>query len=301
MAAKVGGDDANRAFNGCLALTLRGELNAELLAAAWQVLTDRHEALRCAFTSDGQGLTVAGAPEHARPSRPSELGAEARARRVDSSSAPRWRRRSISSGRRSAGRRSSASSRGCTSWFLRPRGDLRRRVGGRAPARARRALPRGRLPLAGAAHAGGRRAGTGAVVRVVRLVASRPRGETRGGRRRGLLDRSGSRARSSRPDLPTDRPYPRADLRGSATRPAAGGRGSAEPLRRLGAEAGALRGHPDGGVSGWLARLTGQPDLIVGAAGRRSVGRACEAPAGHAVQVLPSARPSIRRPRSSGT
>jgi amino acid adenylation domain-containing protein len=58
LASKVGGDDANRAFNECLALTLRGALNVELLEAALQALIDRHEALRCSFTTDGQRFTV---------------------------------------------------------------------------------------------------------------------------------------------------------------------------------------------------------------------------------------------------
>ena len=61
MAAKVGGDDANRAFNGCFALTLRGELDGDLLAAAWQILTERHEALRCAFTSAIPAATLTSA------------------------------------------------------------------------------------------------------------------------------------------------------------------------------------------------------------------------------------------------
>src|SRR5579863_122081 len=84
MAAKVGGDDANRAFNGCLAVTLRGPLNVELLAAAWQIVTDRHEALRCGFTSDGQGLTVLA--DHRTTIVRHDLGAlsaDGRARRVD--------------------------------------------------------------------------------------------------------------------------------------------------------------------------------------------------------------------------
>src|SRR5204862_7873707 len=34
IASKVGGDDANRAFNECLSLRLRGALNAEVLARA---------------------------------------------------------------------------------------------------------------------------------------------------------------------------------------------------------------------------------------------------------------------------
>jgi len=58
IASKVGGDDANRAFNECLSLKLRGSLKPELLERALQVLTDRHEALRCRFTPDGDRFTV---------------------------------------------------------------------------------------------------------------------------------------------------------------------------------------------------------------------------------------------------
>ena len=58
LASKVGGADANRAFNECLSLTMRGKLNVELLEDVLQVLMDRHEALRCSFTADGHRFTV---------------------------------------------------------------------------------------------------------------------------------------------------------------------------------------------------------------------------------------------------
>ncbi len=58
VASKVGGADASRSFNECVSVTLRGDLNADLLAASWQALIDRHEALRCCFTPDGERFTV---------------------------------------------------------------------------------------------------------------------------------------------------------------------------------------------------------------------------------------------------
>jgi amino acid adenylation domain-containing protein len=61
IATKVGGDDANRAFNEALALTLRGPLNQDALEAALRVLSERHESLRCSFTADGQRFTVTSA------------------------------------------------------------------------------------------------------------------------------------------------------------------------------------------------------------------------------------------------
>src|SRR3954470_3573570 len=61
IASKVGGDDANRAFNECLSLKLRGTVNADLLEQAVQLLVDRHEALRCSFTPEGDRFTVVSA------------------------------------------------------------------------------------------------------------------------------------------------------------------------------------------------------------------------------------------------
>src|SRR5580692_3279167 len=58
IASQVGGADANRSFNECLSLTLHGQLNVEVLEMAIQLLMDRHESLRCSFTSDGQRFTV---------------------------------------------------------------------------------------------------------------------------------------------------------------------------------------------------------------------------------------------------
>jgi len=84
MASKVGGDDANRAFNECLALTLRGNLNADLLVAAFQILTNRHEALRCSFTSDGQRFTVLSTLQNTVVRRDvSDLPVEERDRRIE--------------------------------------------------------------------------------------------------------------------------------------------------------------------------------------------------------------------------
>ena len=58
LASKVGGDDANRSFNECSSLSLKGALDAARLEAALRALLARHEALRCAFAADGQRFTV---------------------------------------------------------------------------------------------------------------------------------------------------------------------------------------------------------------------------------------------------
>jgi amino acid adenylation domain-containing protein len=59
VASKAGGEDASRAFNECLTLTLRGALDAEALAAAFKGVLERHEVLRCAFSPEGDRLVAA--------------------------------------------------------------------------------------------------------------------------------------------------------------------------------------------------------------------------------------------------
>jgi amino acid adenylation domain-containing protein len=84
VASKVGGADASRAFNECVSVMMRGELNADLLAAAWQALIDRHEALRCCFTPDGERFTVLTGDESALVRHDlSALSPDERARRID--------------------------------------------------------------------------------------------------------------------------------------------------------------------------------------------------------------------------
>ncbi len=59
VASLVGGDDANRAFNECLALDLRGQIDASAIRFALQGLVDRHETLRGTFSPDGNHFIVA--------------------------------------------------------------------------------------------------------------------------------------------------------------------------------------------------------------------------------------------------
>lgn len=59
VASLVGGDDANRAFNECLALDLRGHVDPSAIRRAIQGLVDRHETLRGTFSPDGNHFIVA--------------------------------------------------------------------------------------------------------------------------------------------------------------------------------------------------------------------------------------------------
>ncbi|HEY4395994.1 MAG TPA: amino acid adenylation domain-containing protein [Polyangia bacterium] len=289
MAAKVGGDDANRAFNGCLSLTLRGDLNTDLLAAAWQTLTDRHEALRCGFTSDGQGLTIL-AERRSTLARHdlSELGAEARARRLDElfraevltpfdlERAPLCRTSLVRLEPRLHKLVFCAHEAVCDAGSA---GVLLRELA----ALYRVGLSRWPVPPTPADAGLGPAPTFASYASSLRARAARPE---------GAADEVYWLERLSGPlktlDLPTDRLYP-------ARRTYAASRldlplepGLTEALRRLGAEA----GHPfdvalRAAFQVWLARLTGQRDLIVAlpAAGQAVAG--AEALVGHAGHVLP--------------
>ncbi|PAX59718.1 non-ribosomal peptide synthetase [Brunnivagina elsteri] len=52
------GDDANCAYNESQSLRLQGNLNVEALQSALQALVQRHEALRTTFSPDGQNLCI---------------------------------------------------------------------------------------------------------------------------------------------------------------------------------------------------------------------------------------------------
>ena len=54
----LGGDAANRAFNESISVKLKGPLNKEALEKAFHDITDRHDALRCAFSGDGKQICI---------------------------------------------------------------------------------------------------------------------------------------------------------------------------------------------------------------------------------------------------
>jgi amino acid adenylation domain-containing protein len=58
IADKMGGEDANRAYNESVSLILRGNLNKDGIDYAIQHLIKRHEALRATFSTNGQIMTV---------------------------------------------------------------------------------------------------------------------------------------------------------------------------------------------------------------------------------------------------
>ncbi|WP_047245795.1 non-ribosomal peptide synthetase [Maribacter thermophilus] len=58
IACKLGGEDANRAYNESVSLILKGHLNKAGLEDAIQKLVQRHEALRSTFSRDGRFMTV---------------------------------------------------------------------------------------------------------------------------------------------------------------------------------------------------------------------------------------------------
>ncbi|MBO0932635.1 non-ribosomal peptide synthetase [Fibrella aquatilis] len=57
-ACQFGGDDANRAYNESISLRLTGVLDRDAFEQAWLTLVQRHEALRTAFSADGQQLCL---------------------------------------------------------------------------------------------------------------------------------------------------------------------------------------------------------------------------------------------------
>ncbi|WP_047546321.1 non-ribosomal peptide synthetase [Psychroserpens sp. Hel_I_66] len=58
IACKLGGDDANRAYNESVSLVLKGELNFSAVDTAIQKLVQRHESLRSIFSADGRFMSV---------------------------------------------------------------------------------------------------------------------------------------------------------------------------------------------------------------------------------------------------
>lgn len=58
IACKLGGNDANRAYNESITLVLKGELNNDALEDAIQQLSQRHEALRSVFSADGRFMSI---------------------------------------------------------------------------------------------------------------------------------------------------------------------------------------------------------------------------------------------------
>ncbi|GAA4819484.1 amino acid adenylation domain-containing protein [Litoribaculum gwangyangense] len=57
-ACKLGGDNANRAYNESVSLRLKGKLNLKSMEAAFHDLIKRHESLRCVFSTDGYYMTI---------------------------------------------------------------------------------------------------------------------------------------------------------------------------------------------------------------------------------------------------
>lgn len=58
LGASIGGDDANRAYNECLVLRFNGPLDRGALRDAYQLLVERHEALRATFSADGEWCSI---------------------------------------------------------------------------------------------------------------------------------------------------------------------------------------------------------------------------------------------------
>lgn len=58
IACKIGGDDANRAYNESVSLVIEGSLNTNALHQTIEKMTERHEALRATFSPDGRFMTV---------------------------------------------------------------------------------------------------------------------------------------------------------------------------------------------------------------------------------------------------
>src|SRR4051794_38304218 len=56
----LGGDSANRAFNESFSVRFTGDLDVEALNRAFEVLVNRHESLRSAFSADGQQICIFG-------------------------------------------------------------------------------------------------------------------------------------------------------------------------------------------------------------------------------------------------
>ncbi len=57
-ACKLGGDNANKAYNESISLNLKGKLDHKALAQAVATLVERHESLRATFSPDGRFMSV---------------------------------------------------------------------------------------------------------------------------------------------------------------------------------------------------------------------------------------------------
>ncbi len=60
LACQFGGDDASRAYNESISLRFFGPLHPAAFEQAWRALVQRHEALRSAFSSDGEQMLFFG-------------------------------------------------------------------------------------------------------------------------------------------------------------------------------------------------------------------------------------------------
>jgi amino acid adenylation domain-containing protein len=289
MASQVGGDDANRAFNECLVLTLRGSLNADLLAASLQILADRHEALRCSFTNDGQRFTVLSALQNPLGRRDvSDLPAEERERRIeallraevetpfDLGRAPLFRTSLIRVAPDLHKLVFCAHHVVCDGWSA---GVLIQELA---------ALYRAGVPLWPVAPTPAQ-AKLGPAASFAAYASSlRERSQSP----EGAADETFWIDRLSGPlkpiDLPTDRPYPPRRTYASRRLDLPLDPRLLAPLRQLGARAGStFTVTLMGAFQVWLARLTGQRDLVVGmpAAGQAAVG--AYSLVGHCVHLLP--------------
>lgn len=61
MSCLIGGEDASRAYNFSVSLTLTGDLDRSSLEKALQFLIDRHESLRAILSSDGSDVVISDA------------------------------------------------------------------------------------------------------------------------------------------------------------------------------------------------------------------------------------------------
>ena len=289
MASKVGGDNANRAFNECLVLTFRGNLNADLLAAVLQILADRHEALRCSFTNDGQRFTVLSTLQNLLVRRDvSDLPVEERERRIeallraevetpfDLGRAPLFRTSLIRVAPDLHKLVFCAHHVVCDGWSA---GVLIQELAAlyRAGVSVWPVAPTPAQAKLGPA------ASFAAYASSLRERSQSPEGaadET------FWIDRLSG---SPKPiDLPTDRPYPPRRTYASRRLDLPLDPRLVAPLRQLGARAGCtFTVTLMGAFQMWLARLTGQHDLVVGmpAAGQAAVG--ASSLVGHCVHLLP--------------
>jgi amino acid adenylation domain-containing protein len=289
LASKVGGDDANRSFNECSSLSLRGALDAARLEAALRTLLARHEALRCAFAADGQRFTVlpvelfalarhdlAAFPEAERARSLAELVSVEVTTAFVLERAPLFRATLIRLAADAHQLLLTAHHAVCDSWSV---GVLSRELAAlyRAGASAEEA---GLAPAPSfAAYA----------------AALRARAESDAGARDEAFWTSLLAGELKQIDLPTDRPRPARRTYASNRLDLALDAGLVEPLRRLGAHAGcALPATVLGVFQAWLYRLTGQRDLVLGLQVARPAGGAGESDpskyaglVGHAVHVLP--------------